>query len=290
DHHAGAPRGAPARAAHRPGPPAAAGGGVRGADDRRAGDRRADRAGPVRRLRRGRPDLGPPAAPVHRHQHRGGGRGDRGGLRGRTRVDLAHRTPGRGCPRRRRPARPWLPDPAAGHPGPARRGWLRVGGPRGARRPPARAGHARGRGGRRRDREPALLGARPHPAGRCGRGDHRRRHGRASRPGDRCGGGVPVRRRRGVRLRPHGDAAGGLRRGHRPGRALLRRRRGIDGLRDRGVHDLRPARRGGGRAHPLLPLVHRGSGVRGRPGALRRRRHPAVGRRRRRRDGGDPAV
>ena len=47
---------------------------------------------------------------------------------------------------------------------------------------------------------------------------------------------------------------------------------------------------GRGRADPLLPLLHRGPGVRRRPGALRRRRHAALGRRRRRRDGSGGAV
>ncbi len=93
-------------------------------------------------------------------------------------------------------------------------------------------------------------------------------------------------RRRGLRLRADArccarsrDAATAR------GRPVLRRGRGVDGLRDRGLHDLRAAGRRRGRPHPLLPVLHRGPGVRRRPGALRRRRHAAVGRRRRRRDG-----
>ena len=58
---------------------------------------------------------------------------------------------------------------------------------------------------------------------------------------------------------------------------VLRRRRGVDGLRDRGLHDLRAAGRRRGRPHPLLPVLRRGAGVRRRPGALRRRRHACRG-------------
>ena len=51
------------------------------------------------------------------------------------------------------------------------------------------------------------------------------------------------------------------------------RGRGVDGLRHRGVHDLRAAGRRRRRPDPDGPLLHRGAGLRRRPGALRRRRH-----------------
>ena len=66
----------------------------------------------------------------------------------------------------------------------------------------------------------------------------------------------------------------------RPGRG-----RGVDGLRHRGVHDLRAAGARRGRPLPVRPLLRRGAGVRRRPGALGRRRHAAGRPRRRRRDG-----
>ena len=80
-----------------------------------------------------------------------------------------------------------------------------------------------------------------------------------------------VRRR--LRLRADGDAASG----HRPrGRArhpVPGRGRGVDGLRHRGLHDLRAAGHRRRRPDPHGPVLRRGAGVPRRPGPLGRRRH-----------------
>ena len=81
------------------------------------------------------------------------------------------------------------------------------------------------------------------------------------------------RRRRRLRLRPDGDAAGG-RQGRRRARRLLPvRGRGGDGLRHRRLHDVRAAGDRRRRRHPHAALVRRRPGLPGRPGALGRGRH-----------------
>ena len=89
---------------------------------------------------------------------------------------------------------------------------------------------------------PAVLGRGAGRGRRRGRGHHRRRQLRTPRlgrpsPPTNWSGDVGVVYACG----PMGDAARGRRAGHRGRRAVLRRRRGVDGLRDRRLHDLRAA-------------------------------------------------
>ena len=146
---------------------------------------------------------------------------------------------------------------------------------------PLAAGAARARlqvslRARRRQRRPAVRPPRRQAHRRHHRRHHRRRLARRRRAGSpTCCRAVlgPHRLRRRLRLRADGDAARGRRPGRRAGHRLAGRGRGVDGLRHRGLHDLRAAGRRRRRPDPHGALLRRGAGVPRRPRALGRRRH-----------------
>ena len=186
---------------------------------------------------------------------------------------MAGQPPSRGQRRRRGAARsPLCPSARPHH---LRACWRRVRRRAAAlpRRRAARPGLPRARCTGRGHRAAPVRRAGDAPPIRHPGAHHRGRLDRPSWPGYRRAARRPHthRQRRRLRLRADGDA----RERHQCGRAARRRhsdrRRGIDGLRHRRLHDVRAAGRRRRRPHPHGPILRRWPGLPRRPGALGRR-------------------
>ncbi|CAA9254732.1 MAG: Dihydroorotate dehydrogenase (NAD(+)), electron transfer subunit, partial [uncultured Corynebacteriales bacterium] len=252
--------------------------------DRGRRDRRAVPARAVRRPVGRRAAVVDAAAPVLRAlpgDPGGGVLGDRADRRRRARPGhrVAGRGPAGGLTGRGGPAGHPVPAAVRADAVPAGRRRVRLGPAVLAGRRAAGPGVPGGVPARRRDPRADLRRAGGQAHRRRGHGDHRRRLVRPARHGRRRAAGRDRADRRAgrLRLRADADAAGGRRRRGVVRAAVPGGGGGVDGLRHRGLHDLRAAGGGGGRGDPDEPVLRGGPGVRPRAGALGRRRHGARG-------------
>ncbi len=237
-------------------------------DDRGARHRRALPARPVRCPGRRRPGYLDAAAPGVLHPRCAAGPRRHGRvrvLRRRAWHPVAGRPAGQGRAGRHRAARAAVPGAQGSGQLPAGRRRLR-------QRPAVLAGRAAARaallGGlpaRRGQRGPGVRRAHRPPDRPLGHHHHRGRLAGRPRPGHRHARAGDPRGadRRDLRLRPDADAAPGDRAGGPVRHPGAGRRGGGDGLRLRGLHDLRAAGGGQRRDHPDGPFL------RGRPGVPR---------------------